>query len=54
MEKDLICKFELIEMNQGNEEHRQILDKLEKKEYSVMNNQRWNWWKCMWTNRKTR
>lgn len=40
MEKDLICKFELIEMNQGNEEHRQILDKLEKKEYSVQNNQR--------------
>ena len=40
MEKDVICKFELIEMNQGNEEHRQILNKLEKKEYSVQNNQR--------------
>lgn len=40
MEKDLICKFELIEVNPGNEEHRQILNKLEKKEYSVQNNQR--------------
>ena len=40
MEKDLICKFELIEMNPDNEEHRQSLNKLEKKEYSVMNNQR--------------
>ena len=40
MEKDLICKFEMIEMNPGNEEHRQILNKLEKKEYSVQNNQR--------------
>lgn len=40
MEKDVICKFELIEMNPDNEEHRQILNKLEKKEYSVLNNQR--------------
>ena len=38
--KDVICKVELIEMNPGNEEHRQILNKLEKKEYSVQNNQR--------------
>ena len=40
MEKDALCKVEVIRTNLGNEQQRQILNKLEKKEYSVQNNQR--------------
>jgi len=39
MEKDVICKFELIEMNPDNKEHKQIIEKLEQKRYSVQSNE---------------
>ena len=38
MEKDALCKVEVIRTNLGNEQQRQILNKLEKRKYSVQNN----------------
>ena len=40
MEKELLFKVEVIQHEPGNDQQRQILNKLEKKEYSVQNNQR--------------